>query len=118
MKSTDRIWIFTCSCLLLGWGAMPSQLLAQNIQVTSATPPAAAQGTINLNVAIGGNGFKKGAKAAFYLTGTTDPDGVAVNSTSFKSSSQVTANINVSDTTNIANFDIVVTNTDGRTGKG
>ena len=118
MKSTDRIWIFICACLLLGWAATPSVLQAQNIQVTSANPPAAPQGTINLNVAIGGNGFKKGAKATFYLTGTTDPDGVTVNATSFNSSSQLTANINISDTASIANFDVVVTNTDGRTGKG
>jgi hypothetical protein len=103
--------------VLLGWTVTPSLLRAQ-IQVTSATPPAAPQGTINLNVAIGGNGFKKGATSAFYLTGTTDPDGVTVNSTSFNSSSQLTANINISDTANIANFDIVVKNTDGRTGKG
>src|SRR5262249_53523507 len=89
-----------------------------NIQVTSATPPAAPQGTINLNVAIGGNGFKKGAKSVFYLTETNNTDGVTVNSTSFNSSSQVTANINISDTASLANFDVVVQNTDGRTGKG
>jgi len=118
MKSKGRIGIFAGCCLLLGWAATPSVLLAQNIQVTSANPPAAPQGTINLNVVIGGNGFKKGAASAFYLTGTTDPDGVTVNSTSFNSSSQLTANINISDTANIADFDIVVKNTDGRTGKG
>jgi len=118
MKSKGRIGIFTCFCLLLSWAATPSVLPAQNIQVTSANPPAAPQGTINLNVAIGGNGFKKGAKAAFHLSGTPDPDGVTVNSTTFNTSSQLTANINISDTTNIANFDIVVTNADGRTGKG
>src|SRR5215472_18499962 len=118
MKSTGRIWIFACACLVLGWAPTPSLLLAQNIQVTSATPPAAPQGTINLNVAIGGNGFKKGAKSVFYLTETNNTDGVTVNSTSFNSSSQVTANINISDTASLANFDVVVQNTDGRTGKG
>lgn len=117
MKSIGRIWIFTCCCLLVGWAAMPSQLQAQ-IQVTSATPPAAPQGTINLNVAIGGNGFKKGAKSVFYLSGTNNTDGVTVNSTTFNSSSQVTANVSISDTASIANFDVVVQNTDGRTGKG
>jgi len=117
MKKTGGIGVLITSCLLLGWVA-PPRLLAQSIQVTSASPSAAPQGTINLNVAVGGSGFKKGAKAAFFLSGTTDPDGITVNSTSFNSSDQVTANINISDTTSIAGFDIEVTNTDGRTGKG
>gem|GEM_PF-2343440 len=117
MKTTGRIGILVSLCMLLGSMATP-RLLAQNIQVTSANPPAAPQGTINLNVAVGGSGFKKGAKAAFFLSGTTNPDGVTVNSTSFNSSSQVTANITISDTTSIADFDIQVTNSDGRTGKG
>ncbi|HLY62102.1 MAG TPA: FG-GAP repeat protein [Terriglobia bacterium] len=98
--------------------ATPSLLLAQNLQVTSATPPAAPQGTTNLNVVVGGNGFAKGAKAAFYLSGTNNPAGVTVNSTAFNSKSQVTANINVADTATISNFDVMVTNTDGRSGKG
>ncbi|HEV2352507.1 MAG TPA: hypothetical protein VG028_21950 [Terriglobia bacterium] len=92
--------------------------LAQNIQVTSATPPAAAQGTTSLNVVVGGNGFAKGAKATFYQTGTTNPAGVTVNSTAFNSKSQVTANITISDTATITSFDVLVTNTDGRSGKG
>jgi len=104
--------------MLLGWAATSSLLLAQTIQVTSANPSAAPQGTINLNVAVGGNGFKKGAKAAFFLSGTNDPDGVTVNSTSFNSSSQVTANITIPDTASIADFDVQVQNADGRTGKG
>ncbi|HEV2492818.1 MAG TPA: hypothetical protein VG204_07055 [Terriglobia bacterium] len=115
---TDRIGTLLTSCLLLGWVGTPSRLLAQNIQVTSTNPNSAPQGTINLNVAVGGSGFKNGAKAAFFLSGTTNPDGVTINSTTFNSSSQVTANINISDTTNIADFDIQVTNSDGRTGKG
>lgn len=98
--------------------AFPSPLRAQTIQVTSATPPAAPQGTINLNVAIGGKGFAKGARAIFYLSGTTDTDGVIVNSTAYNSTTQVTANINIADTTSIAGFDIVVQNTPGRSGKG
>jgi len=118
VKTIGRQLIVASLGALFCWGVIPAQLLAQSIQVTSANPNAAPQGTINLNVAVGGNGFKKGAKAAFFLSGTTNPDGVTVNSTSFNSSSQVTANITISDTTSIANFDIQVTNSDGRTGKG
>ena len=90
----------------------------QSITVTAANPSSAAQGTINLDVTISGSGFKKGALAHFFLTGTTDPGGITVNSTTFNGSSQVTANIDVSSTADIANFDVVVQNTDGRNGKG
>jgi len=88
------------------------------VQVTSATPSAAAQGTINLNVTVGGSGFKKGANAKWFVTGTTNPGGVTVNSTAFNNNSQLTANITVAADATIANFDIVVANTDGRIGKG
>jgi hypothetical protein len=96
-------------------GALPA--VAQ-VQVNSANPSAAPQGTINLNVIIAGNGFKKGAKAQWFVTGTTNPGGVTVNSTTFGGSTQLTANITVAADASIASFDIVVTNTDGRTGKG
>src|SRR5947209_3250001 len=97
---------------LLFVAAGSSQLAAQ-IQVTSATPNAAAQGTINLNVAVGGNGFKKGANSKFFLSGTTDTGGITVNSTAFANSNQLTANITLASTADIASFDIVVTNADG-----
>ena len=88
------------------------------IQVTSANPSAAPQGSTNLNVTITGNGFKKGAKAQWFVTGTTNPGGVTVNSTAFNSSGQLTANITVATGAVISGFDIVVINADGRTGKG
>ncbi len=119
MKQVRRTLLLACSHLVsLGLLGALSPLLAQGIQVTSANPPAAPQGTANLNVTITGSGFKKGAKSAFYLTGTTNTDGVLVNSTAFISSTQLTANITISSTATIANFDILVANTDGRTGKG
>lgn len=88
------------------------------INVTAANPNAAAQGTTNLDVIVSGSGFRKGAKAQWFVTGTTNPGGVTVNSTTFNSSGQLTANITVSTTAVTGNFDIQVTNTDGRTGKG
>ncbi|MFS8086798.1 MAG: hypothetical protein ACMG6H_14285, partial [Acidobacteriota bacterium] len=91
---------------------------AQQVQVTAAVPSSAAQGTINLNVKVNGKGFKNGAKANWFITGTTDPGGVQVNSTTFVNSGEVTANITVSDTAIITNFDIQVLNSDGRGGKG
>jgi uncharacterized delta-60 repeat protein len=88
------------------------------IQVTSAVPNNAAQGTVNLDVVVKGNGFKKGAKAQWFVTGTTNPGGVTVNSTAFNSAGQLTANITVASDAVTASFDIVVKNSDGRTGKG
>ena len=88
------------------------------IQVASTNPSAAPQGTINLDIAITGNGFKQGAKAQWFVTGTTNPGGVTVNSTTFKGSTQLTANITVAPDAVISGFDIVVRNADGRTGKG
>jgi hypothetical protein len=85
------------------------------IQVTSANPNAAPQGSTNLNVTVTGNGFKRGARAQWFVTGTTNPGGVTVNSTAFNNSSQLTANITVASGAAISGFDIVVTNTDGRT---
>ena len=46
---------------------------AAQISVTAADPPAGEQGTLNLNVLIKGKGFKNGAKAKFYKTGTDGP---------------------------------------------
>ncbi len=91
---------------------------AGQIQVNSTNPAAAPQGTVNLNVTISGSGFKKGAKAAWYVTGTTNPGGVTVNSTTFNGSSSLTANISVASDAVTSGFDVVVMNADGRTGKG
>jgi hypothetical protein len=98
-----------------GLGALPA---AAQIQVDSATPSAAPQGTVNLDVTISGKGFKSGAEARWFITGTTNPGGVTVNSTTFKGSTSLTANITIASDAVISDFDLVVTNTDGRTGKG
>jgi hypothetical protein len=117
-KKRAATFILMClGLLLLSVGSTPTAQ-AQTIQVTAADPTSTAQGTINLNVKITGKGFKNGAKAKFLVTGTTDAGGIQVNSTAFISSGELTANINVSDTATLANFDIQVSNTDGRTGKG
>ncbi|MFB3923167.1 MAG: hypothetical protein ACE145_15715 [Terriglobia bacterium] len=95
-----------------------SVLLAQDIAVTSASPNTAAQGTIGLDVTIGGSGFKKGAKAAWFITGTTNPGGITVNSTTFVNSNTLVANITVAaDAQTDLKFDVAVTS-GGRTGKG
>jgi len=97
---------------------LPTTHAQGQVQVSAADPMAAEQGTINLNIKVTGKGFKNGAQAKWFVTGTTNPGGVTVNSTTFVSSSEVTANITVADTATIANFDIQILNSDGRGGKG
>lgn len=91
---------------------------AAQISVSSASPNSAAQGTVNLTVTVNGKGFKRGAQAQWFVSGTTNPGGVVVNSTAFVSSTQLSANITISDTAVIGGFDVQVMNADGRTGKG
>lgn len=100
--------------MMLSVGLLPA---TAQIQVNSTNPSSAAQGT-NLNVTINGNGFKKGAKAQWFVTGTTNPGGVTVNSTAFNGSGQLTANITVASGATVSGYDVAVTDTDGRTGKG
>lgn len=92
-------------------------LSAQEIAVTSATPASAEQGTISLDVRIGGKGFRRGATARFLRAGTEDPDGIVVNSTTYVSGSELVANITVSSAASISTFDIEVLSS-GRKGKG
>jgi hypothetical protein len=93
------------------------RVFSQDIKVTSADPASAPQGTVNLNVTIRGSGFKQGAKANFFVTGTKDPGGIGVNQTTFVSSTELVANIDVADTALISTFDIEVLS-NGRRGKG
>ena len=113
---TDLVCLTLGLLLFLSISAQTAQ--AQQIQVNAADPAAAAQGTINLNVKVTGKGFKNGANAKWFITGTTDPGGVQVNSTTFVNSGELTANITVADTAVISTFDIQVLNSDGRGGKG
>lgn len=119
MKTSHIPWsgisALVCLCLSL---LLVSPAEAQQIQVTAADPPAAEQGTVNLNVSVKGKGFKRGAVASFVLTGTDNPDGIAVNATTFVSSTELTANITVAETATVSKFDIKVRNSDGRIGKG
>src|SRR5438270_3288051 len=106
------------AALLMVTAVLSANIASAQISVTSATPNSTTQGTINLTVTVGGNGFKAGAQAQWFISGSKTAGGITVNSTAFVNSNTLTANITVSSTANVGNFDIVVKNTDGRTGKG
>ena len=91
---------------------------AQTVQVTAANPNAGAQGTTSLVVKISGKNFAPGAKTDFFLSGTTNPAGITVHGTQWISATEVDATIDIADTAALALFDIKVTNTSGRSGKG
>ena len=101
---------------LVSVGVLPSAL-AQDIEVDSADPSEAEPATVNLDVTIHGNGFGKGARAAFLVTGTENPGGITVNRTTFVNSKKLIANIDVAETAEPDHFDIQV-RSKGRTGKG
>jgi hypothetical protein len=106
---------FTILVLLLA--GMPSPAMAQDVEVTAADPDSAEQGTVNLDVAIHGNGFAKGAVAEFLVTGETNPGGIVVNRTTFRGPKKLIANIDVDEDAVVGGFDIQV-RSNGRTGKG
>ncbi len=122
MKAKRRAIAPVVFCFLIlavvGTGSPPF-LAAQDIVVESADPPAAEQGTVNLDVEIKGSGFERGAAAKFFVSGTdfTDPGGITVNSTTFKGRARLIANITVAEGATISKFDIQV-QSNGRIGKG
>lgn len=120
MKAKRRAIAPVVFCFLIlavvGTGSPPF-LAAQDIVVESADPPAAEQGTVNLDVEIKGSRFERGATAKFFVSGTTDPGGITVNSTTFKGRARLIANITVAEGATISKFDIEV-QSNGRIGKG
>ena len=96
----------------------PIGIAATQVKVTAATPASTYQGTVSLDVVVNGSGFDNTAKVQFLVSGTTNPGGVTVKKVVFRNSGEVVATIDVADTANIANFDIVVMLSDGRKGKG
>src|SRR4029079_7229563 len=105
------------SCVLACW-ILAGSAAAQNVTVTTADPNTGAQGTTSLVVKISGRNFAPGARADFFLSGTSNPAGITVHGTQWVSASEVDATIDIADTAALAFFDIRVANTNGRSGKG
>ena len=72
--------------------------------VTSATPASRGQGAVSQNITIAGTGFVNGAVVSFSGAGIT------VNSTTYNSATQLTANITIAAGAATGARDVIVTN--------
>jgi hypothetical protein len=82
--------------------------------VTSASPSSRAQGASNQTVAIKGTNFENGTGLAASFSGT----GITVNSTSFVSSTEVSANVTIASSASIGARNVTVTNSDTTSATG
>jgi hypothetical protein len=120
MTVKDKNGLFTLAWLVFGLLMLGpvDAAWAQQIKVTSAEPPTALQGTVALDVAIGGSGFDNGSTVRFLVTGTEDDDEIEVTSVSYVSPKKLVARINVAAGATPGQFDIEVKTSTDRKGKG
>ena len=87
--------------------------------VTATTPSSGMRNT-TLSVTVSGSGFDAGSRAVWALHGdsTFAATKIKTNSTSFVSSSQLTANITVASDAPIESFDVLVVTSGGKKGIG
>jgi len=114
------IWkrIVLASVSVLALGLVPVGAAFAQIKVTAATPSSAYQGTISLDVVVSGAGFDNSAKVQYFVSGTTNPGGITVRNVVFRNSKELVTTIAVAETADLASFDIQVTLSSGRKGKG
>jgi hypothetical protein len=117
MKTRTHVISTHLFLFLLGFAVMATSQ-AQDVQVNSADPSSAVQGTIDLDVEIAGSGFDNSAVVDFFVTGTTNPGGITVKKVKTRGSKKIIATINVADTATVVDFDIEVSLSSGRKGKG
>jgi hypothetical protein len=104
--------------VLISMLLIPDGMALAQVQVTSADPSSTQQGTVSLDVTINGSGFDNGSTVKFLVTGTTDPGGIVVKKVAYRNSKRLTVTIDVSETAAASKFDIEVTTSTGRNGKG
>jgi len=106
---------YTVTAVWRSWSATSSAKPATTTSkptVLSASPSSRGQGASAQTITITGSHFLSGAAATFSGTGIT------VNSTTFKSSTELTANISVAGNAATGTRSITVTNLDAGTGTG
>jgi hypothetical protein len=91
---------------------------AQDVQVNSADPSSAEQGTVDLDVEISGGGFDKSSVVEFFLTGTSKSGGINVKKVKVRGSKKIIATIDVDSEAVVDDFDIEISLSSGRRGRG
>lgn len=99
-------------------GLAPGGAALAQVRVTAATPSSAYQGTPSLDVVVTGSGFDASANVQYFVSGTTNPGGITVRNVTYRKSSELVTTIEVADGAVLASFDIQVTLSTGRKGKG
>jgi IPT/TIG domain len=88
------------------------------VSVSATSPSYGSPGQVNETVTITGSGFKSGAQAQWLLTNNTADTTIAVASTQYVSSTQLTSVISISPNSPIAFRNVQVTNADRTKGIG
>lgn len=105
--------------VLVCWAISAQLATAQPpVTVSAADPSVGEQETMGLIVKVTGKNFSAGARADFFRSGTSDPAGITVRATRYVSATEVEATLDISAGAALSLFDIRVTNTNGRSGKG
>jgi hypothetical protein len=105
-------------CALVLLAIAPIGAAWAQVQVTTADPSTAPQGTVSLDVAISGSGFDSTAIVRFLAAGTNDMGGITVKKVAVRGSRKLVATIDVADAAIVGAFDIEVALSGGRKGKG
>jgi hypothetical protein len=116
MNVGRKHWVALFALVLLALG--PVGAAWAQVLVTAADPSSATQGTTSLDVTISGSGFDSTAQVQFLVTGTENYGGIVVKKVSVRSSKRLVATIDVADTAVVDRFDIAVTLSGDRKGKG
>ncbi|HUQ20664.1 MAG TPA: hypothetical protein VM099_13700 [Gemmatimonadaceae bacterium] len=100
----------------------PSDLelrLARNAggPTVTAADPSHGQPGQTLDVRVLGSGYNAGSNVSFALTGVTT-NKIVTNRTTFVSSTEVVANITITETADLALYDVIVITSDGKKGIG
>lgn len=86
------------------------------VTVTAATPDIGIQGT-TLDVQVTGTGFDRGSRVDFAREGLVDPK-LHVNSTTYRSASELVTNVTIAADAVPARYDVAVTTSGGKKGIG
>ena len=84
--------------------------------VTAVEPAMAPQDT-TLDVRVTGSGFDRGSRVEFAINGVVEPK-LHVNATTYRKSSELTANVTVAVDAPLLSYDVVVTTSRGKKGIG